>query len=140
MESRARVEVRQWVQRAIALYRSAGKDETLARIGDPEGSFVAGRRYIFVLDIDGKLLAHPYWKQLVGFNLAGITDSEGRAVVKEVTTRANKRGHGYTDYNWPLPNSKKELKKTIFFKRVDGMVLCSGFYSFKEDPLANFKL
>ena len=140
MENIQRIEVRKWVQKAIALYQSEGKDEALARISDCHGPFIEGRRYIFALDMDGKLIAHPYWQQLVGHNLAGLRDSEGRAFVKKVISTANKRGYGYTDYNWPLPNSKKELLKTLFFERVDGIVLCSGFYSFKEDPLANFAL
>ena len=140
MENRERIEARQWVQKAVALYQSAGREETLERIGDCRGPFIEGRRYIFALDMNGKLLAHPYWKQLVGRNLAGLRDSEGRAFVKKVITTANKRGYGYTDYNWPPPDSKKELIKTLFFEQVDGIVLCSGFYSFKEDHLANFNL
>jgi signal transduction histidine kinase len=133
MENRDRLEARQWVQKAIAFYRSSGREETLERIGECEGPFVEGKRYIFALDMDGNLLAHPYSKQLVGHNLAGLRDSEGRAFVKKVIATANKRGYGYTDYNWPIPNTKTELRKALFFERVDGMILCSGFYSSEED-------
>ncbi len=38
METRERLEVRHWIQGAIALYESAGKEETLARIANPEVS------------------------------------------------------------------------------------------------------
>ncbi|MEN6439113.1 MAG: cache domain-containing protein [Syntrophobacter sp.] len=135
MDTQERLEVRRWVRKAIALYESAGKEETLERIGDREGPFIEGKRYIFALDPDGNLLAHPYSKQLVGQNLAGLRDSEGRAFIDKLLTTAKKRGYGYTDYNWQFPDSKEELNKTVFFEQVDGMILCSGFYSVKESPL-----
>jgi cytochrome c len=140
MENRDRLEVRQWVQKAIAFYQRSGKEATLERIGECEGPFIEGKRYIFALDMDGNLLAHPYSKQLVGLNLADLRDSEGRTFIKKLITTAKKRGYGYTDYKWPLPRKKKDLKKTVFFERVDGMVLCSGFYSFQEDSLAESTL
>ncbi len=137
MDTRDRLQVRHWVQKAIALYENMGKEETLLRIGDREGPFIEGKRYIFALDLDGNLLAHPYMEHLVGQNLAGLRDSEGRAFIKKVLTTAKKRGYGYTDYNWPLPVSKREFYKTVFFERVDSMVLCSGFYSLKEGPFSD---
>lgn len=134
MGNRERLEVRRWVQKAIASYQSSGKDETLARIGDCRGPFIEGRLYVFALDTDGNLLAHPYSKHLVGHNLGSLRDSGGRAFVQKIIATANKRGYGYIDYNWQLPDSKEELKKTLFFERVDGMVLCSGFYTKTNSP------
>ncbi len=128
METQERLEVRHSVQRAIALYESAGKEETLSRIGSGKSSLVEGQRFVFALDLDGNLLAHPFSKNLVGRNLTGLVDSEGRAFIKKIITTARNRGYGYTDYFWPLTDSKEELHKTVFFERVDEMVFCSGFY------------
>jgi cytochrome c len=134
MDTRERLEVRHWVQRAIALYESAGKEDTLARVADPEGPFIRGSRYIFALGLDGNLLAHPFSKQLVGQNLTGLRDSEGRSFIRKLIATAKTRGYGFAEYKWPVPDSKEELHKTVFFEQVDEMVLCSGFYSVKESP------
>ncbi len=135
MDTRERLEVRHLVQETIALYENAGKQETLARIADREGPFIRGERYVFALDLDGNLLAHPFSKQLVGQNLTDLRDSKGRSFIRKLVAKAKARGYGFIDYMWPLPDSKKESHKTVFFERVDGMVLCSGFYSNEESPM-----
>ena len=129
MDTRERLAARYRVQDAIALYESAGREETLAGIGDPQGSFTRGELYMFVLDLEGNLLAHPFSKRLVGQNLADLKDCEGRNFIRKLLATAKTRGYGFADYRWPVPNSKKELRKTVFFERVDGIVLCSGFYA-----------
>ena len=135
MDTRERLAVRYLVQKAIALYESAGKAETLARIADPEGPFIRGERYIFALDLEGSLLAHPFSKQLVSLNLTDLRDSDGRSFIRKVLATARTRGYGFADYQWQVPNSKEELYKTVFFERVEEIVLCSGFHTFKENPL-----
>ena len=69
MDTRECLEARHWVQKAIAFYESSGREETLARIADPKGQFTDGERYVFALDLEGKLLAHPFSKPLVGRSL-----------------------------------------------------------------------
>ena len=137
MDTRKRLEARHWVRKAIALYEDSGKEETLERIADPQGPFIDGERYIFALDLEGKLLAHPFSKMLVGRNLMDLRDSEGRSFIRKLLTRANNRGYGFVDYVWRVPNSDKEFNKTVFFERVDGMVLCSGFYDAAGGTIAD---
>ncbi len=138
MDTAERIDVRKWVQKAIAFYETSGKEEALERITDPKGPFIDGNRYVFALDVEGKLLAHPFSKQLVGRNLANLTDSEGRSFIRRLLSRVAKRGYGFVEYLWPLPNTKEEQYKTVFFERVDGMVLCSGYYSAVGNTLADF--
>ena len=128
-ETSERLEARRWVQRAIVFYESTGKEKTLAQIADPKGPYVDGDRYIFALDIEGKLLAHPFSKRLMGRNLTDLRDSEGRCFIRKLLAKATAKGYGFVDYVWPLPISEEERFKTAFFERVDGMVLCSGFYA-----------
>ena len=116
------------------MYERAGKEETLARIGDSEGQFTQGGRYIFALDLEGNLLAHPSSKQLVGQNLTDLTDSDGRRFIRELLATVKTRGYGFADYKWPVLDSKEELHKTVFFERVDGMVLCRVFHTIKGSP------
>ncbi len=138
MDTRERIDIRHWVQKAIAFYERTGKEETLARITDPRGPFIDGKRYVFALDLEGKLLAHPFSTQLLGRNLVDLTDSEGRSFIRKLLSKVRKRGYGFVEYMWPVPDSEEELYKTVFFERVDGMVLCSGYYSAVGGTLADF--
>lgn len=48
-----------WVKKAAEFYQAHGKDQALAEFSNPKGQFVKGDLYIFVLDLNGKMLAHP---------------------------------------------------------------------------------
>ncbi|MHC1725956.1 MAG: cache domain-containing protein [Syntrophobacteraceae bacterium] len=135
METCERMEIRRWVHKAIGFFMKEGREKTLAQISDPRGPFIYGSRYVFALNTGGDLLAHPFLKQLQGKNIFELRDSEGKGFIQKLLGTAKKRGYGYIDYRWQVPDSKEELPKTLFFERVDGMILCGGFYSNKESPL-----
>jgi len=133
METFERLEIRYWVQNAIALYESDGEEEVLRQIADPEGKFIWKERYIFALDTKGTLLAHPFSKTLVGINLLDYRDCNGKPFIRKIITTAEKRGYGFADYSWRLPDSEEECNKTVFFERVNRIVFCSGFYT-RDSP------
>ena len=140
MDTRERLEVRHWVQKAIAFFENSGKEDILSRVADPKGPFIDGERYVFALDLEGKLLAHPFLKKFEGRNLTDLRDSEGRNFIRKLLAKAKKRGYGFVDYMWPVPNSEEEHIKTVFFERVDGMVLCSGYYVVEGNTFADLYL
>ena len=132
MNTHERIEVRKWVQDAITLYENAGKETLLREIADSRGRFVSDERYIFALDLNGTMVAHPMEPELTGKNLMDLRDSEGNAFIRKIVDTAKTKGYGFTDYKWRSPASDDELHKTVFFERVDGIILCSGFYSSQE--------
>ncbi len=138
MNINERIEVRKWVQEAIGLYEKAGKETVLREIADPEGRFVADDRYIFALDLNGTMAAHPIEPGLKGKNLMNLRDSEEKAFIRKIVNTAKTKGYGFADYKWHRPGSEDELHKTVFFERIDGIVLCSGFYNPKESFMDTF--
>ena len=132
MSTGERMGVRHWVQEAIDLYEGKGKEKALEEIANPHGRFIEGERYIFALDLEGTLLAHPFSETLRGENLIGLRDSEGRAFIRKMVDVAKGKGYGFTEYVWPAPGSGKEFHKVVFFERVDGMILCGGYYTIEE--------
>ena len=46
------------MKKGIEFYKANGKDKALAAFNDPKGQFVKDDLYIFVLDLNGKMLAH----------------------------------------------------------------------------------
>lgn len=82
--------------------------------------------YFFVLDQKGVLLAHP--------------NSEGQSLWERQTqngflygqdlVKNGLNGGGYTEYDWPLPDSKEEALKITYAERDPnwGWIICAGSY------------
>ena len=138
MNTEERIDVRKSVQDAIGLYEKAGKETLLKEISDPGGRFVADDRYIFALDVNGTMAAHPIDTGLTGKNLMDLMDSDGNTFIRKIVNTAKTKGYGFADYRWHSPGSKDDLRKTVFFERVDGIILCSGFYNQQESFLDTF--
>lgn len=122
-------DVRNRVGEAIAFYETAGKEATLREIDKPGGQFVRNERYLFAVNLEGNMLAHPIKRELTGRSVMDLRDSFGKSFIRKIVDVAKTRGGGFTDYEWPVPGREIDRRKTTFFGRVDGMVLCCGFYS-----------
>ncbi len=78
--------------------------------------------YLFVLDMQGNVKLHHDRKR-IGQNDMHIKDSNGKEIVKEFTRIARKRGEGFVDYYWYLPdaNDKSMHYKISFIKKMQGL-------------------
>ena len=126
------IEVRNRVREAIAFYETAGKEATLREIDKPDGQFVRDERYLFAVDLEGNMLAHPMNKQLIGRSLIDLRDCFGKSFIRKIVDVAKTRGYGFTEYEWQVPRGEIDSRKTTFFERVDSMVLCCGFHDTKK--------
>ena len=54
---------------AAAMVNEKGLDAAVAEINKKDGKFVWKDTYVFMMDLDGKMLAHPMSPALVGKNL-----------------------------------------------------------------------
>ncbi len=123
-----------WVERAKAFYTATGKEIALAEFTNPRGQFVQDQQYIFVMDLEGNMLAHGMNQFFIGKNFMGVKDTAGKKFVSEIIKLAKEKGSGWTDYNWADPVTKKSLPKTLYFEKVDDMVICCGTYKETPDP------
>ncbi|CAH0540271.1 methyl-accepting chemotaxis protein [Vibrio marisflavi] len=85
-----------------------------------------GGNYIFVIDKDGVEIAIPI-KSLLGKNVLGLKDSEGKLFVVDLFKTA-KSGGGFVDYTWKQPNSDEVKPKTSYVLQHNewGWVIGSG--------------
>lgn len=121
-------EGKRWVERAISLYEATGKTITLAEFSNPRGPFVVGEQYIYVLDIDGTMLAHPINAKYMGQDFYSVQDADGKSFIKDIVDAANAKGCGWVSYKWFDPVTKIEQDKMVYFEKVDNMIFCSGAY------------
>lgn len=76
--------------------------------------------YVFILDTDLNVVAHPIKPQNVGKNLKGKPDINGKMFRDEMREISLKQGSGWVDYYYLNPKSKKETHKKSYFELVKG--------------------
>ena len=80
--TREQEKIMKWVEKAIDFYKASGKDIALAEFSHPRGQFVKDQRYVFVLDLNGIMLAHGINEKYVGKNFLELKDSDGKSFIK----------------------------------------------------------
>jgi cytochrome c len=116
-----------WVKKAAEFYKANGKDKALAAFNDPKGQFVKDDLYIYVLDLNGKMLAHPNAK-LVGEDFMVKKDADGKLFAADMVKIAKEKGSGWVDYKWDNPVKKTVEPKTVYFEKVGDVIIASGAY------------
>lgn len=105
-----------------------GLDEAIKEVNNKEGKFVWKDTYVFLMDLDGKMLAHPMNPALIGQNLLDRKDKgePGKLLFKEFVELAKGKGEGWVDYMWANPGDPAPRKKVSFILRVPGKPLLVG--------------
>jgi hypothetical protein len=117
-----------WVEQAKNFYKTSGKRIALAEFTNPKGPFVQDELYIYVLNPRGTMLAHGVNEKFVGEEFIDLKDSDGKPFIEEILDTANNEGSGWIDYKWYHPETKQVLTKTVYFEKVDDLIICSGVY------------
>jgi hypothetical protein len=117
-----------WVEQAIVLYKNVGKAVALAEFSHPNGMFIQGEMYIFVLSPTGTMLAHGVNERFVGLDFIDVKDSDGKPFNREIVEAANAEGSGWVEYKWFHPRRNKILPKLAYFQKVDDLIFCSAVY------------
>lgn len=116
------------VKKAVALVKQSGKDKAIAAFNNPQGDFVKGDLYIFVVDMNGKTLANGSNAKLVGKNVVDMKDADGKPFIKNFIDIAQSKGSGWSDYQWVDPVTKAIRPKTTYVEKVDDIVVGCGIY------------
>ncbi|OIP33466.1 MAG: hypothetical protein AUK27_10320 [Deltaproteobacteria bacterium CG2_30_66_27] len=125
---------------AAAFMNEKGFYPTVFEINRKGGKFVSKNTYVFLVDLEGHLLAHPYNQQYIGMDMKGQKDINGKLFVQEyITVAKSSKGEGWTEYMYPTPEElkkptpfkeKKRSKKISYVYRVPGkdLMLIAGFF------------
>jgi cytochrome c len=107
---------------AAKLYSEKGEAEAVKEINNKQGKFVWKDTYVFMVDLDGKVLAHPMSPALIGKNVLDMKDKgePGKLLFKEFAEVAKSKGEGWVDYMWTNPGDPKPRKKVTYVYRVPG--------------------
>jgi len=115
----------QKVQEAVKLIQEKG-DAAYATIRDENGPFVWKDSYIFVVNFEGFMMAHPMNPKLEGRKVDTIKDSNGKMFNAEMVAVAKSPGQGWVEYSWVKPNENKPSPKVSYVMGVPGKDLVVG--------------
>jgi cytochrome c len=128
MNTRDIEDAKLWVERAVAFYKATGKRIALAEYTNPNGQFIQEEMYIYALNPKGTMMGHGVNEKFVGEEFIDIKDYDGKQFIREIVETANKEGSGWVTYKWFNPVTKEVLPKTVYFRKVDDLIICSGVY------------
>jgi len=109
------------VEKACALLKSEGS-KAFPKFSGKDSEFIFGGTYIWVHDMDGKMLMHPIKCKMVGQQLLNLKDANGKLFFVEMNDLCEKKGQGWVDYLWPKPGEKAQSLKVSFVKLAE----CDG--------------
>lgn len=116
------------VKKAVAYIKDNGKEKAFVEFNNPTGAFTKGELYVFVSDMQGKMLSHGANTKLIGKNLIDLKDADGKLFVKDYTELAKAKGSGWVDYKWVNPNTKNIDKKSTYVEKTDDVIVGAGIY------------
>lgn len=123
-----KAEAEAMVKAAIAFAKEKGREAALKEISNAKGLFRKGELYVFVYDLEGKVLAHGGDVRRVGTNQINGKDPDGKFYVKERIELAKTKGKGWQDYKFMNPVDNKIEAKTSYIELHEGMIFGCGTY------------
>jgi signal transduction histidine kinase len=113
---------------SAAMVNEKGIGAAIAEINKKDGMFVWKDTYVFLMDLDGKMLAHPMSPALIGKNVLDVKDKgePAKLLFKEMVELAKGKGEGWVAYMWTNPGDPKPRKKVTYIYRVPGKDLFAG--------------
>ncbi len=118
------------VKGAIAFAKANGKEAAIKEITKAGGKFhrYGGELYVFIYDMDGKVIAHGQGASKIGVNQINAKDPDGVEFVKERIKLAKAKGKGWHDYQYVNPSTMKKQPKTSYIEVWDNLIFGAGIY------------
>ncbi|PKO50370.1 MAG: hypothetical protein CVU28_13035 [Betaproteobacteria bacterium HGW-Betaproteobacteria-21] len=101
-----------------------------------EADFVDRDLYAYAFRTDGEFLASGgYSAALIGTNVLGFKDTEGKAFFREMVAIALEQGMGRVEYHWFNPADSRGEPKVTLFRKVGNVIVAVGYYSPRATPI-----
>jgi len=112
------------------MLNARGLEEAIKLIGYPKGHYVWKDSYVYLMDLNGKMLAHPMQFELTrNEHVLLEIDAAGKAIFGHFVNIAREHGEGWVDYMWPKPGieliSQYKNDSLFFFTIIDNSVCCA---------------
>src|SRR5271154_5447935 len=117
------------VKRVQEKFKKDGADATFKAVSDKSVEEFHDRDlYPFIYDMKGTCLAHGARPALIGKNLIGLKDQDGKYLIREMIDMANSPGSGWIAYKWPNPINNRIEDKLSYIERMGSYFVGVGIY------------
>jgi cytochrome c len=118
------------VKRVQEMFKKDGAEATFKAVDDKSVKEFHDRDlYPFIYDLSGLCVAHGAIPALIGKNLMGMKDQNGRSFFNEMIDIAKGPGSGWVDYKWPHPITAKIGDKSAYIEKLgDNYFVGVGIY------------
>jgi cytochrome c len=121
-------EAKTLMDKAVNYLKANGKDKAFEAFNNKKGDFVNKDLYIFVLDLNGKILSHGANEKLIGRDMMATKDKNGQLFIKKMVDLANTKGKGEVEYYWDNPVTKQVALKVSILEKVGDVIVACGYY------------
>jgi cytochrome c len=116
------------VKRATAYIKANGAEKAYEEFTHGK-SFKDRDLYIIVYDLNGKNLAQGANPKLVGKDLIGLKDPDGKPLIQMFVDLAKSQGKGWVEgYKFLNPVTQKMETKSMYLERVGDTLVGCGIY------------
>lgn len=116
------------VKKAASFIKANGNEKGYSEISSENSQFKHLDLYVVVYGLDGVVRAHGANKKMIGKNLIGLKDVDGKAFVQERVELGKAKNSFWQDYKFTNPETKKIEPKAMYCERLDDSVVCGGIY------------
>lgn len=118
------------VKGAIAFAKTNGKEAAIKEVTKIGGQFHkhGGELYVFIYDMDGKVVGHGQGASKIGVNQMNAKDPDGVEYIKERISLAKTKGKGWHNYQYVNPTTMKKQPKTSYIEVWDNLIFGAGIY------------
>lgn len=116
------------VKKAVAFMKANGNDKAYEEFTNGK-QFKDRDLYLFAYDFTGKNLAHGANPKLVGKDLSGLKDPDGKMILPPLVEIAKNKGKGWSEsFKFRNPLTEKMEPKIVYVERVGDVFLGCGIY------------
>ncbi|MEE4240697.1 MAG: methyl-accepting chemotaxis protein [Desulfopila sp.] len=98
-----------------------------------------GENYIWINDMEPRMVMHPVNPALNGRDLRDFADPNGKKLFVEMVEICSAQGEGFVDYYWPKPGEKEAVAKLSYVKVFEPWQWVLGTGVYLETAEARFK-
>lgn len=126
-------EARELLESAVAYYREH-KAQALP-VFSRQGSFVRGNHYVYVLDINGVMLASGGPSAgMIGSNVLTQLPPDLKKSFEEALKVKERQGIQAAEYGWSNWQTGRIERKRVLFQRLDDVLLGAGYFISRASP------
>jgi len=116
------------VKEALAFARTNGAYKLIKAANTPGGPFHKGDLYLWIVDMDGVMLANGANPKMVGKDSSEKADADSVHYAREAVRIAEGPGKGWFTYKFKHPVSNEIQQKECYVEKSDSIIIACGAY------------